>query len=130
MRTGNRHGGLSIAPYNVYPASDGHLAILSINEKHWKGVMQALDNEHLCSPAALPATLHGEFFAAGNGAGIYEPQLRAQCAITGMDASLFPSAEDVVPLALQLYAAGGARAPELALPVYLRDEVWKKLPGR
>jgi tRNA threonylcarbamoyladenosine biosynthesis protein TsaB len=95
-----------------------------------EGVMQALDNEHLCSPAALPATLHGEFFAAGNGAGIYEPQLRAQCAITGMDASLFPSAEDVVPLALQLYAAGGARAPELALPVYLRDEVWKKLPGR
>ena len=39
-------------------------------------------------------------------------------------------AEDVVPLALQLQAAGGAQAPELALPVYLRDEVWKKLPGR
>jgi len=43
VRTGNRHGGLSIAPYNVYPASDGYFAILSINEKHWKGVVQALE---------------------------------------------------------------------------------------
>jgi tRNA threonylcarbamoyladenosine biosynthesis protein TsaB len=74
--------------------------------------------------------LHGTFFAAGNGAGIYESLLRAQCTITGIDAGLFPSAEDVVPLALQRYAQGGAQAPEIALPVYLRDEVWKKLPGR
>lgn len=95
-----------------------------------EGLMQPVDVEHLCSPVALPAALHGEFFAAGNGAGIYEQHLRAQCAITGIDAALFPSAEDVVPLALHLQAAGGAQAPELALPVYLRDEVWKKLPGR
>lgn len=95
-----------------------------------KGLMQPVDVEHLCSPAALPQALHADFFAAGNGAGVYEQQLRAQCTITGMDAALFPSAEDVVPLALQLQAAGGAQAPELALPVYLRDEVWKKLPGR
>lgn len=94
------------------------------------GLMQPVDAEHLCSPATLPPALRGEFFVAGNGAGVYEQQLRAQCIVTGMDAGLFPSAEDVVPLALQLHAAGGERAPELALPVYLRDEVWKKLPGR
>lgn len=35
-RTGNRHGGLSLAPYNVYPASDGYVAIISVNEKHWQ----------------------------------------------------------------------------------------------
>ena len=29
-RTGNRHGGLAIAPYNVYPAGDGLVAILCI----------------------------------------------------------------------------------------------------
>jgi len=47
VRAGNRHGGLSIAPYNVYPASDGYLAILSINEKHWKGVVKALGMQAL-----------------------------------------------------------------------------------
>ena len=31
-RTGNRHGGLAEAPYNVYPASDGYVAIISVNE--------------------------------------------------------------------------------------------------
>lgn len=36
-RTGNRHGGLAEAPYNVYPASDGYVAIISVNESHWTG---------------------------------------------------------------------------------------------
>ena len=43
---------------------------------------------------------------------------------------MFPSAEDVIPLALQLQQQGGALPPEQALPVYLRDDAWKKLPGR
>jgi CoA:oxalate CoA-transferase len=42
-RTGNRHGGLAISPYNVYPTRDGHLAILAINERHWAGVVEVLD---------------------------------------------------------------------------------------
>lgn len=94
------------------------------------GLMQPLDDDHLCAPGTLPAALCGEFFAAGNGVAVYETVLKAQCMFTGSDAGLFPSAEDVVPLALALAAAGGARPAELALPVYLRDEVWKKLPGR
>lgn len=94
------------------------------------GLMQSLDEDHLCAPDALPAALRGACFAAGNGVAVYEALLRAQCTFTGSDAGLFPSAEDVVPLALALEAAGGARPAELALPVYLRDEVWKKLPGR
>lgn len=94
------------------------------------GLMQPLDEDHLCAPDALPAALRGEFFVVGNGLAVYEAALRAQCAFSGSDAVLFPSAEDVLPLALALHAAGGARPAELALPVYLRDEVWKKLPGR
>lgn len=93
-------------------------------------LMRPLDSEHLCAPAALPEKLHGEFFGAGNGLAAYESVLRGQCAFTGIDASLFPSAEDVVPLALDVFTREGGQAPELALPVYLRDEVWKKLPGR
>lgn len=46
-RTGNRHGGLSIAPYNVYPARDGHVAILCIKEGHWTNLLRAMGREDL-----------------------------------------------------------------------------------
>jgi crotonobetainyl-CoA:carnitine CoA-transferase CaiB-like acyl-CoA transferase len=41
-RTGNRHGGLSAAPYNVYPTLDGHIAIIATNDKHWTNLLQAM----------------------------------------------------------------------------------------
>jgi tRNA threonylcarbamoyladenosine biosynthesis protein TsaB len=94
------------------------------------GLMQPLDADHLCAPAALPATLRGAYFGAGNGFIPHAAALRAQCTFSGIDADLFPAAEDLVPLALDAFARGEAQAPERALPVYLRDEVWKKLPGR
>lgn len=46
-RTGNRHGGLAIAPYNVYPAGDGHVAILCIKEAHWTNLLRAMGREDL-----------------------------------------------------------------------------------
>ena len=45
-RTGNRHGGMAEAPYNVYSTSDGYIAIICVSEIHWKsllGVMQRQD---------------------------------------------------------------------------------------
>jgi tRNA threonylcarbamoyladenosine biosynthesis protein TsaB len=94
-----------------------------------------LDSEHLCAPSNLPETLRtelsrGDFFAAGNGVAVHEAVLRQQGRFSGTAAAFFPAAEDVIPLALDIYARDGAQAAELALPVYLRDEVWKKLPGR
>ena len=50
-RTGNRHSALSIAPYNVYPAADGWLAIISSSEDHWAGICRALDLEELVDDA-------------------------------------------------------------------------------
>src|SRR5699024_10489749 len=47
QRTGNRHSGLAMAPYNVYPTSDGWLAIISAAESHWRGVCRALDLSEL-----------------------------------------------------------------------------------
>jgi len=41
-RTGNRHGGMSLTPYNVYPASDGFVAIICNNERHWIALGTAL----------------------------------------------------------------------------------------
>jgi tRNA threonylcarbamoyladenosine biosynthesis protein TsaB len=94
------------------------------------GLMRPLDVEHLCAPGRLPDKLRGAFFVAGNGAAVHEAVLRTQVDFTGDDAALFPSAEDVLPLARDIFARQGGQAPEFALPVYLRDEVWKKLPGR
>ncbi|AVJ29233.1 CaiB/BaiF CoA transferase family protein [Achromobacter spanius] len=47
VRTGNRHGGLAESPYNVYPTSDGHIAILCVGETHWTGLLAALNRQDL-----------------------------------------------------------------------------------
>lgn len=41
-RTGNRHGGLAEAPYNVYPCKDGWLALLCVSDQHWEGLVDAM----------------------------------------------------------------------------------------
>jgi crotonobetainyl-CoA:carnitine CoA-transferase CaiB-like acyl-CoA transferase len=50
-RTGNRHAGLSLAPYNLYPAQDGYLAILCIKDVHWQGVARAMGRDDLATDA-------------------------------------------------------------------------------
>ncbi|MFB6170067.1 MAG: CaiB/BaiF CoA transferase family protein [Haloarculaceae archaeon] len=46
-RTGNRHSGLSIAPYNVYEVADGHVAIICIAERHWESLAREMGREEL-----------------------------------------------------------------------------------
>ena len=46
-RTGNRHSGMAVTPYNIYPASDGWLAIICIAERHWRGVATVLGRPEL-----------------------------------------------------------------------------------
>jgi CoA:oxalate CoA-transferase len=41
-RTGNRHGGMAEAPYNVYSALDGHAAIICVSEPQWAALADAL----------------------------------------------------------------------------------------
>ncbi len=50
-RTGNRHGGLTLCPYNVYPAKDGHIAIIVNHEGHWKSLLTALGQDALIDDA-------------------------------------------------------------------------------
>lgn len=47
LRTGNRHGGLSLCPYNVYPAKDGYVAIICNNDSHWNGLTRAMGRSEL-----------------------------------------------------------------------------------
>ncbi len=46
-RSGNRHPGRALAPYNVYKTSDGHVAIICIREGHWRKLCLAMNNEGL-----------------------------------------------------------------------------------
>jgi formyl-CoA transferase len=46
-RTGNRHGGLAESPYNVYPTSDGYIAIICVGEQHWKNLLEAMGRRDL-----------------------------------------------------------------------------------
>lgn len=57
-RTGNRHGGLAEAPYNVYPTSDGHIAIICVSEAHWKALLKVMQREDLLSDARFADLKH------------------------------------------------------------------------
>ncbi len=46
-RTGNRHGGLAEAPYNVYPANDGYIAIICVGDTHWRSLLAAMQRQDL-----------------------------------------------------------------------------------
>lgn len=46
-RTGNRHGGLSVCPYSIYPTKDGHVAILCIGEHHWRALATIMGRPEL-----------------------------------------------------------------------------------
>lgn len=46
-RTGNRHGGLAESPYNVYPTSDGYIAIICVGEAHWRSLCGLMGQEGL-----------------------------------------------------------------------------------
>ena len=41
-RAGNGADGVTLAPYDVYPTSDGFVAVIVITEKHWEKMCQAM----------------------------------------------------------------------------------------
>jgi CoA:oxalate CoA-transferase len=46
-RAGNKHPGRALAPYNVYQAADGHVAIICIREGHWRKLCRAMGDPDL-----------------------------------------------------------------------------------
>ncbi|HEY9416959.1 MAG TPA: CoA transferase [Pseudonocardia sp.] len=48
-RTGNQHTGMAVAPYNVYPAQDGWLAVISVSDKHFAALAGAIGRPELAS---------------------------------------------------------------------------------
>jgi crotonobetainyl-CoA:carnitine CoA-transferase CaiB-like acyl-CoA transferase len=46
-RTGNRHGGLAVAPYNAYETADGWIAILCLHDRHWSAACAVMGRPEL-----------------------------------------------------------------------------------
>lgn len=98
------------------------------------GVWHGEETEAVLKPEAVSdhlQQLDGSWAMVGTGWGAW-PELAANSPVTLTDGEmLLPTAEDMLPIARQLFAAQKWVAVEQAEPVYLRNEVaWKKLPGR
>ena len=46
-RTGNKHAALGVAPYDVYQCSDGHIALISVTNRHWRAVLEVIGRPDL-----------------------------------------------------------------------------------
>jgi tRNA threonylcarbamoyladenosine biosynthesis protein TsaB len=85
----------------------------------------AVHEPALCSPADAPALPGGEWTGCGSGFGAHEAVLRKIYAgrLSAIMPDAFPHAKDIARLAVPEFEAGRAQAPELAVPLYIRDKV-------
>lgn len=117
----------------VIAAIDARMAEVYIGSfRAENGLMQQISEDIAVKPADLNGfALSGKVYAVGTGWQTYQQQLLGlQPAEIATDI-LYPSAQDMLALALPALAANAFIAAELAEPVYVRDEVtWQKLPGR
>ncbi|NHB95642.1 tRNA (adenosine(37)-N6)-threonylcarbamoyltransferase complex dimerization subunit type 1 TsaB [Photorhabdus stackebrandtii] len=98
-----------------------------------KGEWQGSGTEAVLKPEqvqALMVSLNGGWGIAGTGWQAYPQLMTSHLTLTDSGITL-PHAEDMLPLAVQMWQNGEMTAVEQAEPIYLRNEVtWKKLPGR
>jgi crotonobetainyl-CoA:carnitine CoA-transferase CaiB-like acyl-CoA transferase len=57
QRTGNRHPALAMAPYNTYPCTDGHVAIFTSAERHWRSMCDLLGRPDLAKNPEYASTV-------------------------------------------------------------------------
>ena len=109
-----------------------YIARFALNDTLSNALMQAQSEEVAIKPDALNAfSLSGPVMGVGTGWQTYARQLSALQHVSIANDILFPSAQDMLTLALPALASGAFIAAEHAEPVYVRDEVtWQKLPGK
>jgi len=89
------------------------------------GALLTLLEECVLKPDALVLPQAAGWRVVGTGWATYAEVLRARLPgeLRAADGARFPQAARVAELAVPMFAAGLGVAPELALPVYLRDKV-------
>lgn len=104
-RTGNRHGGLAVTPYNAYRTTDGWVTVLCPTEAHWKRLCDIME-----SPDA-----RSERYATMAGRSAHGDEVDA---IVEQWTSCLTKAE----VAERLSASGIPTAPVLTLREVMEDE--------
>ncbi len=103
-------------------------------ELHADGHWQGEKTEALLTPAqalSRAQSLSGIWARSGTGWQTYPSLLAGSMLELRESTTQFPRAEDMLPLALKMWASGEVVSAENAEPAYLRNDVtWKKLPGR
>jgi tRNA threonylcarbamoyladenosine biosynthesis protein TsaB len=90
------------------------------------GDLVALDDERVCTAETLQLPRAAAWHVVGTGWATYSDVLRQRlgsASLRSTDGARYPQATHVAELGAQGFRAGLAQAPELALPVYLRDKV-------
>ena len=103
-RTGNRHGGMAVAPYNAYETADGWITVLCPTQSHW---------DRLCGLMDDPASADPRF-----------ADMRGRCEnMDDLDAVVarWTRARSKDELAAVLRAANVPCAPVVTLPELLED---------
>lgn len=52
-RMGNRNAAMSVSPSNVYPCSDGHIALIAAMNSHWRSVLEVIGRADLLGDERL-----------------------------------------------------------------------------
>jgi tRNA threonylcarbamoyladenosine biosynthesis protein TsaB len=96
--------------------------------RHADGLVEALGNEAVVNPAAIPLPEGEEWIGGGPGWDAYAPALqqRLGARLSAWRSTQFPHATHLAALAARDYRLQRSLAPEFALPVYIRDDVATK----
>lgn len=99
--------------------------VYTLNERR---CAKPVDKEQVAPAEAIVFSEQGTGIGIGNGWQVYPSELKSCLGnrILKIEASRHPRAKEIAYLGVDAFKHGQAVAPELALPVYLRDEVAKK----
>ncbi len=101
----------------------------SIYQPNEFGIVELKQDEAVIPPEQVQVLIDIETAAAvGSGFITYKDELSriCNCEISTYLDDIYPHATNLMSLAIEQYKTGKAVSPELALPVYLRDNVAKK----
>ncbi|MEE8055979.1 MAG: tRNA (adenosine(37)-N6)-threonylcarbamoyltransferase complex dimerization subunit type 1 TsaB, partial [Gammaproteobacteria bacterium] len=88
-------------------------------------IMRGVLDECIRLPSEVPIPEHGPWFGVGSGWQAHGAALAARLgeSLSAFEAARYPRAQDVAILGVEGFLRGEFVPAELALPVYLRDQV-------